>query len=542
MKEKIKREAESEFFVAKLEWEERIEEISSKYQRDFDQLKGEKEDLVYNLTRAFQSKAEALEEVKKMLMEEMKEGEVSMQRASNRMKYQLEEIEELSAEVRTANEEIFLLEDKLDTSERQREKLESELENLRREIQVQEEIIKRLEASLLEREEENKGLRKELKEQKDRIQQLEEAYEEILENDAQAMNRISDLKSNMTDQLVKTQTVIEEQTKVQREELDILEKQLEIEREYLSSIQKQYEEQFSGNQQLETFREFAEDYMDRTHDESINREKRINQLEMAVSSANYKLEMSLAELETTKEHLEECKEREMENQLAISKLKIELHDKKAEIEFLEQRASIEIKLNRALVRLNQDSSNTYKLLQDMDRLVHDTPAESNIDIISELQKEVHTRGHEVQLLTDRIEEKDEQIETLKKLLQTRKEKNQIHVENVGKFYESQLKAVLSSQDVAYANRRLDLQGNEIPLPHLYSPEPTRAPASTPNLTPAHSQQRKSISNIPSPSTRRGAESPLVRRPSISSISKNTPSKIPMSPSRKTTSINFVLKV
>lgn len=122
--------------------------------------------------------------------------------------------------------------------------------------------------------------------------------------------------------------------------------------------------------------------------------------------------MCEAELEATKEHLEECRAQNGEQQLAISQLRIELHDKQSEINFLEERAAIEIKLNRALVRLNQDSSNTYKILKDMNRVIHDQPAPP-AEIVSQLKKEVSTRGHELEILNGRIQEKDEQIETLK---------------------------------------------------------------------------------------------------------------------------------
>lgn len=72
-----------------------------------------------------------------------------------------------------------------------------------------------------------------------------------------------------------------------------------------------------------------------------------------------------------------------------------------------------------------------------------------------------------------IAEKDRQIETLKvctnlqlmislrthhdiiqDLLQRRKEKNKLHVEQIGKFYKSQLSQILSTSDMSYVNNKL----------------------------------------------------------------------------------------
>lgn len=50
-------------------------------------------------------------------------------------------------------------------------------------------------------------------------------------------------------------------------ELELLEEQLRTEREYLESMREEYKAQFDEAKTLELFRDFAEDYFEKTFEE-----------------------------------------------------------------------------------------------------------------------------------------------------------------------------------------------------------------------------------------------------------------------------------
>lgn len=212
---------------------------------------------------------------------------------------------------------------------------------------------------------------------------------------------------------------------------------------------------------------------------------------------------------------------------------------------------IEAELNRALTKLNKGilSAHPMKTVTELKSLFQSQENKEDLDKEVLYWKDLATKKDvDISDLYRRINEKDCQIDLLQRMLQRRKEKSELHVQQIVKFYEAQLATITSempnkpsfqpfqfdTNETSFIEFTTHEQENPTPMvppsPIASTPrtEETRSIAPTTPLTTSVLNDGKAVSSvkkrvsIASPSTTPTAQ---LRKGTSKSISKSGGKKL-----------------
>ncbi|PRP86979.1 hypothetical protein PROFUN_04961 [Planoprotostelium fungivorum] len=445
----------------------------------------EQEKIIARLMDELKKKTLDMQQVTELLNEEMADHQELAEETRVKIALHLHTIENLTLESEASRDEIERLKAIIEELQKERDELTQQVLQLQALLHCRDETIARLEQELEQLKEAVDSLEVERDEVLSRLNDCEAQLREKEETEKIYQRKIRSVHSEIDSRLEAAGAAGEDRNRCQSMELELLEDQLNTEREHLLKVQEEYQSHYKDMHNLELFRDFAEEIFERNYEEEREREAIITELENNISQLRHETADNHAKLEATRDLLEEEQKKSLDLQVALADVRMQLHDSRVESELLRERANIEEKLNNRLVRLTTDSNSSgmYHVIENYRKNMHHQVREEEKD-------------DEIRQLKERLEEREDQIETLKNLLLRRKEKNKAHVEQVGRFYQSQLNQILGTPEFSHINDRLtrDEMGSP-PRLDLLSPAPVRAPAPTPSTTPQSTPTKK----LPAPS-------------------------------------------